>query len=207
MAIIILSFIAENWLNLLLVVVGLSAFGVYFWQKRDDKKTAATLLKSQIDSIEKIITVLKEDHRLGNLSVYHSRQIINESLWDKYKHLFVKLLSQSEVEIIQKFFDNAEQIERARHDILHTITMSWEHHSFVQHYYATLCTREIEIEDGFEFQQSSDKLDAFEEWLKNHDLTYTSNIAIDALVNNLRNFTLLSGTTAYQKIQKHSFDK
>ena len=128
-----LNYLLINLADILLVVVGLSAFGVYFWQKHDEKRTAATLLKSQINSIEKNITVLREDHRLGNRSVYHAKKILNDNLWEKYKHLFVKILDQSEIELIQRFFDNAEQIERSRLDILRTITTSWEHQSLIQH--------------------------------------------------------------------------
>ena len=203
----VFDFLVTNWLDLLLAIVGLSAFGVYFWQKRDEKRTAATLLKSQIDSIEKNITVLKEDHQLGNTSVYHSRQIINDNQWEKYKHLFVKLLSQSEIEIIQKFFDNAERIESARQDILRTITVSWEHHSLVQHEYALKCARKTMNGEEVELQISTDQAQAFNDWFEGIDLTYTPKVAIDALVKSLRNFALLSGTTAYQKIQDSSYDK
>ena len=55
---VVFAFLEENWLNLLLVLVGLSAFVTYFWQKRDSKRAAATLLKSQIDSVEKSILQL-----------------------------------------------------------------------------------------------------------------------------------------------------
>lgn len=130
---VVFAFLEENRLNLLLVLVGLSAFVTYFWQKRDSKRAAATLLKSQIDSVEKSILQLKNDHDLGNQSVYNSGKILSENLWEKYKHLFVKELSQSEIDLIQRFFDNAEQIERTRADITKSMMLSWEQHGAMQH--------------------------------------------------------------------------
>lgn len=199
-----LNILLENLINIFLVIVGLSAFGVYFWQKHDDKRTAATLLKSQINSIEKNISVLKEDHRLGNTSVYHAKKILNDNSWEKYKHLFVKILDQSEVDIIQKFFDNAEQIERARLEILNTMIVSWTHQSLIQHEFALGALGE-RPDDFKQFFKA--KIDFFNDIMKNLDLAYTPEIAISSLVKALDNFTLLSGTTAYQKIQKYSFDK
>jgi len=128
-----LRFIENNWLDMLLVIVGLSAFGVYFWQKNDEKRIAATLIKEQIDIIEERVLYFKNDHQLGNISVYHSKIILQENLWERYKHLLVKKLQKSDVEIIQKFFDCAEQIEHARSDIVHTINHSWEHKSQIEH--------------------------------------------------------------------------
>lgn len=203
-----LSYLANNLLDCLLVVGGFSALFLYGWQQRERKRTAATLLKSQIDSIEKNVMALKEDHQLGDVSVYYSKQIIGENLWDKYKHLFVKMLSQSEIDIIQKFFDNAEQVERSRKDILKTIITAWEHHSFVQHFYAINCISATKAsEDELQIRCSNELLKYFKDWYKKRNLTYTPEIAIDALTQTLLNFTLLSGTTAYQKIQKNSFDK
>lgn len=103
--------ILKEWSDLLLIAVGLSAFGVYYWQKRDEKRSAATLIKGQIDLIEERIYALKSDHQLGNISIYHSKAILQENLWEKYKHLFIKRLQKSDAELIQKFYDSAEQIE------------------------------------------------------------------------------------------------
>ena len=196
-----INFIIENLLSILLVVVGLSAFGVYFWQKHDDLRTAATLLRSQIISIEKSITLLKEDRNIGNPAVYFARKILHENLWEKYRHLFVKKLSVSEADIVQRFFDNAEQIERARLDILSTMTTSWVHQSLIQHEYAL--NKLIDSTDGID----KETIKRFGRKTEGLSLAYTPDMAIDLLMNALDNFILLSGTTAYQKIQKYSFDK
>ena len=47
----------------------------------------------------------------------------------------------------------------------------------------------------------------FQDRYKPLDLVFTPDIAINFFVNNLNNFTMLSGTTAYEKIQHYSFSK
>lgn len=196
----ILTFLQGNWLDILLVFVGLSAFITYFWQKRDSKRAAATLLKSQIDAIEKAVVSLKGDHQLGNLSVYNSVKIMNENLWEKYKHMFVKKLSQSEIEIIQRFFDSAEQLERTRMEIIDTMINAWKDKSTVEHQcVGSLITSHCSNLD--------EEINRFRSTYRPLDLCFTPDITIQALTKNLSNFVGLTGTTAYSKIQKYSYTK
>lgn len=192
----------KEWSNLLLVGVGLSAFGVYYWQKRDEEHIAATLVKGQIDSIEKCLTLLKSDYQLNGLSIYHSKVIIKDNLWDKYKHLLIRRLSQSEADVIQRFFDNAEQVERARSDTINLMSLSWEYKAKV----------EIEIAGDFIKNNSdlgtvSPQIAAFLNSYNPYDISYIPAIVTNALVKQLTDVDMLSGTTAYQKIQSLSYDK
>ena len=212
-----LSFFQNNLIDILLILVGLSAFGVYFKQKRDEVRTAATLVKGQIDLIEERVGVLKNDHQLGNIAVYHSKIIMQENLWEKYKHLLVKKLQKSDVAIIQKFFDNAEQVEHARSDIIQTMMNSWQHKSAVEHQIVgdivqteiDNCLSEVgERGQGmnFQFQIDMSKVDAFRRVYRPLDIVFTPDIAISALVKHLNSFDMLSGTTAYQTILNWSYD-
>ena len=123
----------RDWADVFLIAVGLSAMIVYIFQKRDKKRSAATLILGQIDSIEEKIGILKNGHQLNNVVVYHSKTIISENTWEKYKHLFAKELSQSEHRMIQNFFDTAEQLERTRADIVMVIKNAWADKSSVEH--------------------------------------------------------------------------
>lgn len=207
---VVFAFLEENWLNLLLVLVGLSAFVTYFWQKRDSKRAAATLLKSQIDSVEKSILQLKNDHDLGNQSVYNSGKILSENLWEKYKHLFVKELSQSEIDLIQRFFDNAEQIERTRADITKSMMLSWEQHGAMQHNLACNLIEKNILSGNLELSDTKARPEGwndFEKRLDRVDFGYTPDLVIKFLIKALDNFVNLTGTTAYEKIRKLSFER
>lgn len=193
-------FLQNYWSDLLLSIVGLSAFVVYFIQKRDKKRAAATLILGQIDSIEKRVVKLKEDNQLGNPSVYNTQAIIKENMWEQYKHLFVKELSSPEYEIVQRFFDYAEQIERTRVEIVGTITTAWKDKSLVEHQIiGNLVVSHIE--------NWPQHIQEFQDTYRPMDLVFTPDIAIKSLTRSLSNFDMLTGSTAYQKIQKFSFKK
>ena len=109
---VVFSWIGENILDIALVVVGASAFITYILQTKNERKTAAALIVEQIDSIEKIVEDLKDTYlhnnqRLDDNTVYLSRQISYDGAWDTYKHLMIKKLSNSEFELLQKFFNSA----------------------------------------------------------------------------------------------------
>ena len=204
----ILNFLQNNWLDILLVLVGLSAFITYFFQKNNEKRTAATLLKSQIEGIEKAVMSLKNDHKLGNPSIYNSGIIMNENLWEKHKHLFVKKLSRSENDIIQRFFDNAEHIERSRANITNSMMSSWEQHRRLQHNLAGIwITSSLEDSELENIKIDIDAWNQFERMLDRCDFGYTPDMVVNSLIRALENFSCLTGTTAYEKIRKISFDK
>ena len=199
-----MTFLLENWLNILLVLVGLSAFGVYFAQKRDQRRSAATILKSQIDAIEESVSILRNDHDLGNVSVYQLNVLINENMWDKYRHLFVKRMTRSETDTIQEFYNNAERIERARKDIVQTVYNAWEHKSLVDHVHSGLFVQDA-LKDNS--GQVLDKITGFRNAFDPLETAFTPAVLIQTLTSNMMYFKNLSGTTAYHKLEKWSYDK
>ena len=198
----------RDWADVFLIAVGLSAMIVYIFQKRDKKRSAATLILGQIDSIEEKIGILKNGHQLNNVVVYHSKTIISENTWEKYKHLFAKELSQSEHRMIQNFFDKAEQLERTRADIVMVIKNAWADKSSVEHQIiGEMIKNDVLTTSMPNEMRSSKEMNLFQDRYKPLDLVFTPDIAINSFVNNLNNFTMLSGTTAYEKIQHYSFSK
>lgn len=192
----------REWSNLLLVGVGLSAFGVYYWQKRDEKRAAATLVKGQIDLIEERVNILKNDHQLGDISIYHSKTILQENLWEKYKHLLIKSIQKSDAEIIQRFFDSAEQIELARSDIIKLMKISWESKGRVE---IEVIGQLMKEHQGIE--EAMNLIQQFQQSYRPFGIGYVPDLVTSSLVKQLNDITMLSGTTAYQKIQKWSYDK
>ena len=199
-----IEYLSANWINILLVLVGLSAFGVYFTQKRDHRRSAATLIKEQIDSIEKSISLLRNDKDLGNVSIYRINPIMRENLWEKYRHLFVRTLSSSEMNLVQEFYDSAEQIERARQDIIKVIENAWTHKSLVGHLkYADFINESL----GKVSEQPQTKIDYFRERFDPLNTEFTPGVIVDVITRNMMYFKALSGTSAYKKIEKIAYDK
>ena len=197
-----INFIQNNWLDLLLVLVGLSAIAVYYFQRHDKLRSAATLIVCQIDSIDKSVSSLKSDFQLGNVSVFHSKKILEENMWEEYKHLFVKRLSRPNYNLVQEFFDNAEQLERARTDIINLIVNSWTNKSITEHQVIAdyIKTSPTDVE-------ARGKIDYFENIFRPLDIVYIPHIAINSLTKNLSDFRSLIGTSAYEDIQKYSYSK
>ena len=167
-----INFLINYWNDLLVALVGLSALVVYRFEKRDKLKIAATLIQIQIDTIEKQISALKNDMKLGNITVYNTQIILKENAWDQYRHLFVKLLNNSEYNLVQSFFDNAERLERARGEIVETIKTAWHDKSITEHQAAA----EI-IKD----KKSISELEAFHNQFAPLDIVFTADITIASL--------------------------
>ncbi len=198
----VLNWLLVNWLDVSLVLVGLSAFAVYFFQRRSELYTAGTLIIGQINLIEQRVTDLKNEHQLNNVAVYHSKPIIKDSMWEKYKHLFASRLTNAEYEMIQDFFDQAEQLERARLDIITTMSNAWKDKSSAEQ---QNIARIICEED--DCKKAENKINTFEKIFIPLDVVFTPDVAIKVLTKSLANFSKLSGTTSYNKIHKKSYSK
>lgn len=193
--------IRQNWnliIDVLLVVVGLSAFVIYCAQRRTIVYSAGTMIVGQVKLIEQNIQSLKGDNQLGNIAVYHSKPIIKENMWEQYKHLFAKRLTGAEYELVQHFFDHAEQLERARLDIISTIVNGWKDKSSVEHQVVAQM-----LTGG----ATNEQIDTFRMQYRPLDMVFTPNIAIEALTKSLDTFSALVGTTAFAKLAKRSYSK
>ena len=197
-----IDLILNNWSDLLLSIVGLSAVFVYIWQKRDQRSAAATLVKEQIDTIERNVLALKNDPNLGNNSVYCSKSILIENHWEQQKHLLVKKLSQSEVETIQRFFDNATQIESARLDIIKVFNNDWANKSQAGCQIAANI-----VASGGDDTTIKELYAQFMQRYSSLSPEFLPNIITNTLIKNLQNFEFISGTTGYAKIEKWSYEK
>lgn len=207
----VLTWIWENIFDIALVVVGASAFVTYFLQKKNEYRAAATLIIGQIDSIEEQISELKHQPQLNNDVMYYVKAILEENMWEKYKHLFVKKLSTPEYQLIQLFFDNAGMLERVRSEIVDMIMTSWHEKSAASHQIiASILNEKSKLENSATKEQVDAimrRLEIFKKDFSECDTSFTPNISIASLMISLNNYYPISGTTAYQKLKDISFDK
>lgn len=177
------------------VIVGLSAYWVYWMQKSDARKMAALSIVEQINSIEERIFAFKEASTkpgFGNTILYESSSIIIENMWEKHKHLLINYIDRSEYKDIQKFFDDAVQIERCRNDIILTLKNTWSSKSAIsEETMAKICLGELA-------NPKREQLNAFQ----GNDSSFTPKIVTDTFKRTLLLFNKLSGTTAYKQLNK-----
>lgn len=109
----ILKFISENWINLLLVVVGSFALVTYILQMRKKEIEAASLIVLQIDDLEKRLREFSSyivEKRVDFTAFYESIPLMGENYWDKYKHYFIRKMDYKSFSNINLFFDLASEI-------------------------------------------------------------------------------------------------
>lgn len=95
-------------IDALLVFGGFGAFIVYWWQKRNEKRDAASLVVLQIEDLTyKLLEVndMIVDGMINETSFYETLDIINDNQWEKYKHLFVNKIDSFSYKIINSFYE------------------------------------------------------------------------------------------------------
>lgn len=109
-----MEFLKENFLDILLVLVGLTAFIVYFLQEREKRREAAALIYLQINEIQKGIEEISSyiiEGQLNATAFYESLSLIEENYWSKYKHYFVNRIDGKSFESINKLYKYALEIQ------------------------------------------------------------------------------------------------
>lgn len=92
------------------LIVGLGAFGVYTWQKRDHKKTSARILLIEIENAERQLAIIKGK---DSDSLPENTYLMPTYSWEKYRHLFGRDFSSREWDTISDFYNRCLQYDRA----------------------------------------------------------------------------------------------
>ena len=118
-------------LNALIVLTGFSAVGLYLWQQHTNRRTAATLVITQVDWIETTIKSILSIEELTEKDVYQFKQILSQNYWDQHRYLLSKYLGECNVRLVEDFYSNVEEIEKAREAIVVEITTTWSNKDFI----------------------------------------------------------------------------
>lgn len=186
------------WSDVFLIAVGFIALVVYAMQKRDQKRAAATMLKSQIDSIEDIVKELKNKEAMTNVVVYRTPVIISRNYWEESKHLVIKELGVDGVKLLEEFYRQTEQLEKSRAAICHELVTAWEHKDFI------IQEKNYELVGDVSQERKKQIKSNIEKFKLDSDV-FIPALPFNILADNLKNFRLLSGTTAYDKLSKLSY--
>lgn len=103
-----MDFIAKNWVNMCLVLVGSFALVIYILQERRKKIDAASLIVLQIDEVQEKLREISTyivDGKLNETAFYESLPIIEENYWSKYKHYFVKKMDAMSYGSMNQLYD------------------------------------------------------------------------------------------------------
>ncbi len=103
-----MDFIAKNWVNMCLVLVGSFALVIYILQERRKKIDAASLIVLQIDEVQEKLREISTyivDGKLNETAFYESLPIIEENYWSKYKHYSVKKMDAMSYGSMNQLYD------------------------------------------------------------------------------------------------------
>jgi hypothetical protein len=102
----IFEWIKINNEGVVTLVVGISAFILYFKTRSDTKRDAAKLILQEIRYA---------DQRVRNYRTYNSynftEKILPTNSWHKNINLFIQNLSESELDLISKFYSSATYLD------------------------------------------------------------------------------------------------
>jgi|GluameStandDraft_1065615.scaffolds.fasta_scaffold56213_2 hypothetical protein len=111
----VLEFLAKNWVNLGLVIVGSFAMIIYGLQERKKRIEAASLIVLQIKEIQENLRMLStyiRDNKLDFGAFYESLPLMTENYWKQYKHYFIKEIDQksfSDIDLLYNFVSEIQE--------------------------------------------------------------------------------------------------
>lgn len=110
----ILRFLANNWVNLGLVIVGSFAMIIYLLQEHKKRVEAASLIIMQINELQNRLREFSSyivEGQLNSSAFYESLPLMGENYWNKYKHYFVRKMDHKSFSDINLFYDYASEIQ------------------------------------------------------------------------------------------------
>ncbi len=188
----IINFMTENLLNILLVIGAFAAFGVYYWQKKDEKKKAARVLIMEIRNAELEIGHLKKS---GAVSDYSS--ILPTSSWTKYNHYFAKDLDEDELAHINNFYNSCQLVENEIGQLRSALSVAMEEKMKI------IQEKLLELMDETTDKESYEKRK--EKILKlfhKEDYWFLPNAPKEKLLRYLQNISFVMTSSAGQKLKK-----
>lgn len=109
----VVQFISDNWLDILLVIVGASAFVIYRLQERRKISEAASLIVLQVEDLRKRIANIGSyivDGQLNDSAFYESQMLFKTDYWNEYKHYFIRKMEASSFSTFDEFYNCASEI-------------------------------------------------------------------------------------------------
>lgn len=107
------NFIAKNWIDILLIVVGASAFVTYWLQERRKVSEAASLIVLQVEDLQNRIAEIRAyivEDKLNESAFYESQTLFKTDYWDKHKHYFIKTMDTFSFKTFDDFYKCASDI-------------------------------------------------------------------------------------------------
>ena len=111
---IVWKFWCNNWPDLLLVLVGTSAFFTYWLQGRRKISEAASLIVMQVEDLQKRMREMKtyiSEGQLNDTAFYESQVLFKTDYWDANKHYFSRKMDSFSLSIFDEYYNCASEVK------------------------------------------------------------------------------------------------
>lgn len=98
---IISFFNSQFFTGLATILTGAVAYFIFRKQKFDDRLRVARIIMVEISDCETLFNSIKSD---GVINLSNVRRLPFENSWDKYKHLFAKILDSTDLRLVDNFY-------------------------------------------------------------------------------------------------------
>jgi hypothetical protein len=183
-------FSKEAFSGVATIVAGLVAIVVYWMHKRDEKINAARIVLSEIRNAEQQISKIKNDGVVSDFS-----SILSFNSWQKYAHLFVKILDRDELDLVNNFYIASTLAEIEINRLKSFLPLAMEEKA--KEIQKQLINFAKEGKDKYE----TTKKDVLE-IIHKEDYWFLPNTPKDKLLHYLSNIQIITPTTAGQKLKK-----
>ena len=185
--------------DVLLVVFSGFAIIQYLLNRRQQYKSAATIVYNQLKNFDEYIGKIKNgietDDKISDFQIMCLNCALESNYWEKSKYILVKFLNQEDIHLINKAYEIIENVEVARKRIIDTFMMTNNAKSYALQF------KLIElIEAG-----NKDELNEVVEKFNGCKHSFIMRMPRDVLIRMVRDYEMLSGTTTMQKLRKLSY--
>lgn len=198
------------------VIIGaIWAIVLYILQIKDKRKSIITLIVNEIEEIDKLVSKLIElnaERNLNNFEVYKTTPILTINYWEKNKYIIIKKINKVDASILDEFYYNATQIERARKAIIENLNNSWyAKNLFEQKVFSDYIKHELYFRENVDYNylivKSKEYSNEFNRFYSKVDSIFTPEIPILVLQKHLNLYKSIISSTTYSKLLKMSFNK
>lgn len=197
------------------VIIGaVWAIILYKIQVKDKIKSAFTLIANEIEQIDDMVSKLIElnnDDKLNNIEVYNTTPILTYNHWEKNKHIIIKYLNKTDIKILDEFYYNAVQIERARKSLTDALDNNWYAKTLaVQNYIANFISNSLVNINEQELKKELEITNEFSNkitYIYNEiDRAFTPRVPVDILTKYLKLYKPIISSATYHTIVEKSFN-
>jgi hypothetical protein len=165
-------------------------------KRKENEQSGARIVLLEIYHAESMVKNIKETEQIT-----HYQQILPTNSWQKFQHLFIKKLSQSELELITNLFNYCDVAEKQRRLFLSFIEISHiEKTKLTQQALLSLAVQYPDVDDKQKSAEYKIKSDTILKRFFDERNNFQPFLPKDQFFKSLSLISNISGTTAEKKL-------